>query len=175
MAEQAPKRRRWLRLLLWTGAAVGAGLLLAPRTGRSSRAWVRQKFESLSTAPRDLESLSIRWADFWRGRLQGYWHKFREAVFPEEEGYVDDDLISERVRSALGRDRKTWGIERLNVDTFDRVVTLRGHVPGEAERRSAENVARSVRDVQGVANKIRVHEEAPGATDIHVKRKRRAG
>jgi hypothetical protein len=59
-------------------------------------------------------------------------------------------LLVQLVRSFLGRDAKTFGLERPNASSCSIVVTLHGRVGGMEERRTIEETAcrvPSVRDV----------------------------
>lgn len=156
--EQKKISQSILRALFIFAAGVAVGILTAPKTGRGSRAWLSQKADHMS-------SLAERWANKMRsraryeeGKLEGAMHKMEQLrlVPGEEEEYVDDDLITQRVRTKIGENPKTWHMPRINVDTADRILTLRGQVQNEAERQALEEIAMADRDVQEVVNKVTV-------------------
>lgn len=76
---------------------VGAMCLLDPRDGRRRRAMLRDK--SLSAFGRMATGLERCCRDAWN-RTSGFVH---EMVAGRREGWVDDRVLHERVRSAIGR------------------------------------------------------------------------
>jgi osmotically-inducible protein OsmY len=67
----------------------------------------------------------------------------------------DDALITGVVKTRLVREYAgAW--TRIDVDTQDGVVYLRGRVPSDAMRQRAEDIALSVRPVWTVVNELRV-------------------
>ncbi|RUM87310.1 MAG: BON domain-containing protein [Thermodesulfatator sp.] len=73
----------------------------------------------------------------------------------------DDATITTKVKLALLRDPVTKA-RKIDVDTVNGVVTLTGAVETEAERRRAEEVARSVSGVRAVVNNLRVEKRSFG-------------
>ena len=68
---------------------------------------------------------------------------------------VDDTTINGEVKAKLLGDEFLKGIA-VNVDTYQGVVTLRGNVDTQDQIRRATEVARSVRGVTRVENKLTV-------------------
>jgi hypothetical protein len=151
---------RLSRSLLFLAAGVAIGLLAAPRTGRSSRAWLGQKFDHLKSSGSDVGPFVRKKIDYQQGRLAGVVHEMRKRTgATEAKPYVDDDLIAQRVRTKIGESPSTWHLPRINVDSAHRVVTLRGVAATDVEKEALTQVASAVEDVEGVVNKVTV---APG-------------
>lgn len=77
---------------------------------------------------------------------------------------VDDATITTRVKSTLAADPGVGAFE-LDVDTTDGVVTLRGSVDDPETSRLAEQLARDVRGVRSVQNRIEVNGETTRVGD----------
>ncbi|MFP3939379.1 MAG: BON domain-containing protein [Thermoanaerobaculia bacterium] len=77
---------------------------------------------------------------------------------------VDDATITTRVKRTLAGDPGVRAFE-LDVDTMDGVVTLRGSVDDPAASRQAEQLARDVRGVRSVQNRIQVNGETTRVSD----------
>jgi osmotically-inducible protein OsmY len=69
--------------------------------------------------------------------------------------FIDDAAITAKVKAAIFKDPELK-VTRINVDTFKGQVQLSGFVASEAERRRAEEVARSVDGVKAVRNDLRL-------------------
>jgi hyperosmotically inducible periplasmic protein len=69
--------------------------------------------------------------------------------------YVDDSVITSRVKARLAEDKIVSALV-LSVETFKGVVQLSGVAKTEAERSTAEKLARETAGVVGVQNNIRV-------------------
>lgn len=151
-------RRNFIRNLLVFGGGILVGILFAPKSGRNSRTWLRQQGEHLRANVVHLGERAAKRARYERGRLQGLRHSLRERIGKVglREGYITDDVITQRVKTELGENPRTWRIPRINVETVNRVVTLRGRVSSEEEREALEEVARSVPDVDDVINRVSV-------------------
>lgn len=67
--------------------------------------------------------------------------------------FIDDTVITTRVKAALVRDPDLSAIE-INVETFRGVVQLSGFVDTQAEINKAGQVARAVAGVEAVQNDI---------------------
>ncbi len=127
------------------GLLVGAGLmyLFDPRLGRRRRSLVRDQIvharheleEELEGRARDLGNRA-------RGRAV-------ESVKRATETHVDDEVLDERVRAALGHVSHDLGALRVSAD--DGRVTLTGRAPADEIGRLVEQ-ARSVRGVHEVVN-----------------------
>jgi osmotically-inducible protein OsmY len=67
---------------------------------------------------------------------------------------ANDALLTQLVRGALVR---RWrGTSGINVSSCSSAVSLHGTVGSAGEREQAENIARMVPGVEGVANRLRV-------------------
>jgi osmotically-inducible protein OsmY len=155
--------RMTIRGVLLFGAGLVVGFLTAPKTGRGARSWLRQNFDHRAHQVREIGTILRRRASYEEGRLTGAMHRIRQLrAVPDESKYVDDDLITQRVRTELGENRLTSAIPRINVDTADRIVTLRGVVHADRDKQNLERVCAMVEDVEGVVNKVNVLAEKAG-------------
>jgi osmotically-inducible protein OsmY len=73
--------------------------------------------------------------------------------------FVDDATITSKVKTAFATD-KTVSAMDVKVDTNNGNVRLSGFVDSEAEKRKAEEIARSVSGVRSVTNALTVQGEA---------------
>ena len=67
--------------------------------------------------------------------------------------YVDDTVITTRVKAAILEDKLTNGLN-VNVETFKGLVQLSGFVKNQQERAQAVELARAVAGVRQVRNDI---------------------
>jgi len=150
--------RMLFRGLFLFAAGVAVGILTAPKTGRGTRAWLGQKAAHL-------ENLSMRWtgrlesqARYEEGKLAGTVHKVKQLALArtDNETRVDDDIVTQRIRTQIGENAVTRQLPRINVDTCDGVVTLRGRVDSNTQRQALEEIAESDSSVENVINKITV-------------------
>ncbi|TAK10016.1 MAG: BON domain-containing protein [Candidatus Manganitrophaceae bacterium] len=127
-------------------AGLTLGILFAPRTGRSSRALIAQRYQAW------MNRLSVWFEDLARktrqqsSRVQGTIRELREKTAPEETT-ISDEILSQRVRSELGRFFNTAAIEIMSQDG---VTTLKGAVGNNQERQDIVEMARRVRGVREV-------------------------
>jgi hyperosmotically inducible protein len=68
---------------------------------------------------------------------------------------IDDATITTRVKTALLNDPEVGGL-RIDVDTFNGVVTLSGRVKSDAEATKAVQLARSIGGVTDVKSTMQV-------------------
>ncbi|MDP1809289.1 MAG: BON domain-containing protein [Actinomycetota bacterium] len=150
--------RSLFRALLLFAAGVAVGILTAPKTGRGARAWLGQKADHTRSTAMNLTDRLRAEAKYQQGKMTGRMHKMEQLTLVPGEGeaYVDDDQITQRVRTKIGENPRTRHMPRINVDTADRIVTLRGRVQAEAERQALEDIALADPDVQEVVNKVTV-------------------
>ena len=129
-------------------AAAGAALMyfLDPAWGRSRRAWLQEKGASLGRTAREREDALARNT---LNHVRGAVHTLRGLA--EEGDRVDDVVLVERVRAALGH--TIANPHGIDVKAFDGRVVLRGPVTPEE---LAEIVActRRVRGVREVDNRL---------------------
>lgn len=131
-------------------------ILTAPKTGKATRNWLSQQYQHLAHLLRRTARRSSTRARYLAGIARGSVTSLRQTFQPKEEEYIDDDLISDRVRTQLGENPLTWDLPRLNINTENGIVTIRGPVQSERQRHDVENVVRRVKDVVGVVNDLRV-------------------
>ena len=81
-------------------------------------------------------------------------------VLKKTEFAAEDAAITAQVMAkyALDDELKTADIK---ISTEKKVVYLTGSVPSEVIKKKAEGVARGVKDVVGVSNKLTISEEVP--------------
>lgn len=68
---------------------------------------------------------------------------------------IDDSAITTKVKTALLADKAVSAVD-VSVDTFKGRVLLAGFVKSQDERRRAAQIARSVKGVKEVSNRIEV-------------------
>jgi uncharacterized membrane protein len=149
------------------GLLVGAGLmyLLDPDRGARRRALVRDRTvraghklgDGLEATTRDL-----------RNRARGTAAELRSRVRRETVG---DEILHERVRSAIGRAVSHPGAIRVTV--WEGRVTLQGPVL-EEELDPLLRAARRVRGVSEVVNELNVHRDPAGVPSLQGGRPREA-
>ncbi len=142
---EGPSKWLWIGVGVVIGVIVG--LLLAPTTGRRSRALVKDKLNKAGHEAADLgQAASGKAADLSR-RAAGAIH---EAKSVGAEDFADDSTIADRVRTELGENAATRNLERLNVDCADGVVTVRGPMADAELQAQIEAVVRAVKGVREV-------------------------
>jgi hyperosmotically inducible protein len=67
--------------------------------------------------------------------------------------YIDDKVLVQKVKSALD-DSPVYKFPDVKVNTYNGVVQLTGFVETTEQKRKAEEIARTVRDVSSVENQI---------------------
>ena len=70
--------------------------------------------------------------------------------------YVDDSVITTKVKTAIFNDAAALKVNELNVETFKGVVQLSGFVRSQADIDKAVQVARGVPGVKSVKNDMRL-------------------
>lgn len=139
---------KWLWLLVGIGVGAALGILLAPNAGRRTRAVLKDKLERGPEAAGELgENLAHR-AHNLSQRASGLAHEISKKHSGDgSDDMADDVTIADRVRTELGRFEKEHGLERINVDSCDGVVTLRGPV---GEQSIADTLVQATAGVLGV-------------------------
>jgi gas vesicle protein len=147
----------WILLGLAVGAALA--LLFAPTSGRRSRAAIKDRLDKVSDGAVDAAtSTSDKVVDIAH-RVEGIAHKVEAKIASDSEG-DDDSIIADRVRSVLGHHEVAKHIERINVDSADGVITLRGPIVDVATQDTIIAVVRTVAGVKDVISDF-LTDEAP--------------
>ena len=141
---------KWL--WLGVGLAVGAvlALIFAPTSGRRSRAVIHERLDQVGSGAADALAKVSDGATDVVNRAQGLAEQMGQKLHADESAGVDDDLITDRVRSALGHVAVSHAIERLNINTEEGVVILRGPAMDEHALEILEKAARAVPGVKDV-------------------------
>ncbi len=143
----------WLAVGVFTGVALG--ILLAPASGRRSRAAVRDKLTKAGHDAGELGNVAKKKAEDLTHRAAGLAHDLKDRVHPSVDA-VDDATIEARVRTALGHNAALSNLARFNVDVIDGSVTLRGPMVDEATRAGVESVVRAIAGVRDVTTALLV-------------------
>lgn len=138
----------WILLGLAIGAVLA--LLLAPTSGRRSRAAIKDRLGKVGDGAVDATTATADKAVDIAQRVEGLTHKIEAKLAADGEG-DDDGTIADRVRSILGHHEAAKGIERLNIDCADGVVTLRG---AAVDAETQETLLTAVRTVPGVKDVV---------------------
>ena len=77
------------------------------------------------------------------------------------ERQVDDAMLTARIKARMTADGRI-SPSRVDVDTLNGDVTLRGEVPTQEEKDAAEEVARKVEGVRSVSNQVIVNPAVAG-------------
>lgn len=132
-------RRRFVPLaLVGLGGAAVMGAARWPRARRaakSARHWVERR------------------ARYLPGWLEGRLYRLRVG-HPDPE--VADDVLADRIRSALGPLEKRRDLPRIHVMVNKHVATLHGEVPTEADADAVESFVAKVAGVKGVESYLHV-------------------
>jgi hyperosmotically inducible protein len=110
-----------------------------------------------------------RWTVLGLGLAAGAGFSFTAVAAPDDVGRgVSDSTITAKVKATLADDSQLRGSD-IHVKTNDRVVTLRGKVLSDEQRRDAERTAENVRGVDSVDNELAVggdHDHARAHHDV---------
>ena len=140
---------------LWLAFGILGGvilaLLLAPNSGRRSRAALRDKIGKAGRGAKSLGKSAARKKADLGNRIEG---KLHERASQKTEDDADDITVADRVRTALGEHEATRNLERINVDCADGLVTLRGPIVEGELQAQIETVVRSVRGVRDVRSDL---------------------
>jgi len=111
-----------------------------------------------------------QWTLIGLGLAAGAGFSLSAIAAPEDVGRgISDSSITARVKATLADDSRLQGSD-IHVKTDSRVVTLRGKVASDEQRRDAERVAQNVRGVDSVDDQLSVG----GDRDDHVRDHERA-
>ena len=135
---------------LLTGTALGAGLmyLLDPVSGKRRRAFTRDRMTHLV---KETDRLVGQTGRDLRNRYEGAVAEAKRFWTPEE---VADDVLADRVRTALGR--VISHPRSVEVSAEHGWITLTGRIIASEERRLLHRIRR-VPGVRGVENRLEVY------------------
>ena len=151
--------QKWLWLLVGIGIGALVGVLLAPNTGRRTRAALKDKLGRGPGAVSDLGESVSRKAHDLSNRAQGAVHEFSSKHSGQGTDETADDVtIADRVRSELGRLEQEHELERINVDSCDGIVTLRGPAKQQNVAEALVAAAQKVAGVREVKNELHTEE-----------------
>ena len=147
----------WLGVGILVGAIIG--ILMAPSSGRRNRALLRDKIAKGAHQAGGLSEAASRKAHDLSNRVEGVAHKVAGKVNAKVNGdsdEADDVTIADRVRTAFGRLDAAQGLERINIDSCDGVVTLRGPIVSEETQTALVAAAQKVAGVREVISDLLV-------------------
>jgi len=144
---------KWLWLGLGVLLGIFIGLLMAPTSGRRSRALLKDKVNKGRHAASDAGAATVGKVADVGHKAQGLVHRVEDKIRGGADD-ADDTTIADRVRTALGQHEATRHIERLNIDVIDGIVTVRGPLVETAEREAIETVVRGVKGVREVQSEL---------------------
>ena len=139
----------WLAFGILSGVVLA--LLLAPNSGRRSRAALRDKIGKAGRGAKSLGKNAARKKADLGNRLEG---KLHERAARKADDDADDITIADRVRTALGENEATRNLERINVDCVDGLVTLRGPIVDNELQAQIETLVRNVKGVRDVRSDL---------------------
>jgi osmotically-inducible protein OsmY len=77
------------------------------------------------------------------------------AAASQAKDAIEDGALTAKIKSKMALD-DTIEASRINVDTVDRVVTLRGTVANESQRQRAVQLARETDGVRNVVDRLSI-------------------
>ena len=85
------------------------------------------------------------------GPLIGQHHRAEAGDVPEQQ-----EEVEQRIRTRVGEDPRTLGMQRLNVEVNDGVAEIRGVAPSEDAKEAVEEIASNTEGVREVRNLVTV-------------------
>jgi hypothetical protein len=159
MSEHKDNKNKNTNYLAWGAAFLGgamAAIFLSPWTGKKARSWLSQKSSHLSSlSDKAMEKTQTKFR-YGAGITEGWLHKARTFINPSEKADLDDTMLAQRVQTALGENPLTWDLPRLNVNSENFVITVRGPINSVEQLHDVENVIRNVKGVRRVINDLRI-------------------
>ncbi len=151
-------RHAWLQRLLVIGVTASMATLITAcgRPGENATVGQRvdQPVERTREAAREVGEDGREAARDARSTVMGAASDPRGAA-SQTGSKVDDAQITTRVNAALAADKELQGM-RIDVDTQDGVVTLKGQAPTMTAKARAGDLARNVKEVKSVRNELTV-------------------
>lgn len=162
--EIAESGSKWSWILMGLALGAVAALLLAPTSGRRSRAAIKDRLGKVSDGAVDaVTATSDKVVDIAQ-RVEGLANK-AEAKLSADGENDDDGTIADRVRSILGHHEVAKHLERLNIDCAEGVVTLRGPMLDETTQQTLIAAVGAVPGVKEVVADFLVDEEPMNPTN----------
>lgn len=157
----ADNSQKWLYLGAGILAGVVIGIMLAPASGRRNRALLRDKVSKGAHMAGDLGEAASRRARDLGNRAEGVAHTVTKRIHGrgDADDRADDITIADRVRSVMGHLSETHDLERINVDCYQGVVTLRGPIVDSATEHALLSAVVKVPGVREVVSDLLVSEE----------------
>ena len=156
----------WRFLAAGIGLGVAASWFLLPSGGRRNRAALRNRMAHLrKVTTRDLPEAVERKADYMGGKVTGLTYEARRVAHLDgrEQPPDLDQFIAHKVESEVfGRPDVPKG--RINVDSVDGVVTVRGTVENRDVMRRIVRYIEGVDGVRDVVNLMKTPAEIPLAS-----------
>lgn len=152
---RVPERRIFLpsllpsrTTLLLTGLAVG--ILFAPKSGRTTRALIVQKYRRWMNEIGRWFDRMARLAQYQGSRFQAVADEAKERPRTAEV-FVGDEELPQRIKSELGR---FFNVSDLNVSCRDGIVTLQGGIGNDQEKQNMIELAKRVKGVREVVSML---------------------
>jgi osmotically-inducible protein OsmY len=141
------------------GAAIGAGMMyfFDPVLGNRRRALLRDQFTHLGNKSCDFAD--AKWRDM-QNRMYGTFAEARSRLHRDEPS---DEVLIDRVRSAIGRQMTHAGA--IEVDARNGTIILSGPVLA-SEVEDLRCAARSVRGVKRIEDRLDVHNSASNVSAL---------
>lgn len=138
---------KWLVSSVAALTLIASGASWAGETGGSQGSQAKKPFKSSETMEPSVEEQSS----------QGKEDPQAKSQKPPQStgGYMDDALITAKVKAALAKDPGASALA-ISVETTKGTVQLSGSVDSADEKMKAESIARGVEGVQTVENKLTV-------------------
>lgn len=157
----ADSSQKWLYLGAGILAGVVIGIMLAPSSGRRSRALLRDKVNKGAHMAGDLGDAASRKARDLGNRAEGVAHTVTKRLHGrgETSDRADDNTIADRVRSVMGHLSETHDLERINIDCYQGVITLRGPVVDSLTEHALLSAVVKVPGVREVVSDLLVDHE----------------
>lgn len=152
---------KWLWMIVGLGIGVLAGIMLAPATGRRTRALLRDKVVKGGHQAQDLGETVAKRAQDLKNRADGAAHEFKAKHSDNGIDLADNVTLADRVRSELGHLEFHFGLERINVDAYEGTVTLRGPMPNKAVAEQVVATAMKVHGVTHVKDEMAIDDDGP--------------
>lgn len=152
-ASASGRRNRLITLGVGAAIGTGVGLLLAPTTGKNTRAVVGQHSGRVA---RTAGKTTASQAQAVKRQAAARAAAARARMRSRGDSSTDEpETITARVSTALGEDKALTHLPRINVNTEPGgIVYLRGPLPTEQDRERAERIARKQKGVTEVINEI---------------------